>query len=125
MALPRQRPAPDTQVGKSLKTFNSFRAGLSRVGGTLADTDMVLEQPTTGETAFVQVKSKAAQAVLDDYIDRFRRGGTHDRMFFACHSPAGTLSSGDIAGIHIWAGDRLADATVKAGLFDWLTARSR
>ncbi len=26
--LPRQRPTPDPQVGKSLKTFNSFRVGL-------------------------------------------------------------------------------------------------
>ncbi len=37
------------------------RAGwqrISRVGGTQADTDLVLEQPTIGETAFVQVKSR-------------------------------------------------------------------
>ncbi len=102
------------------------RAGwqrISRVGGTQADTDLVLEQPTTGETAFVQVKSKAGQAVLDDYISRFRRG-TYDRLFFICHSPTGTLSVDDAAGVHIWAGDRLADASVKAGLFDWLTERS-
>ena len=103
------------------------RAGwqrISRVGGTQADTDLVLEQPTTGETAFVQVKSKAGQAVLDDYIGRFRRRGTYDRLFFICHSPAGTLSVDDTAGVHIWAGDRLADVAVKAGLFDWLTERS-
>ncbi len=103
------------------------RAGwqrISRVGGIQADTDLVLEQPTTGEIAFVQVKSKAAQSVLDDYIGRFRRSGTYDRMFFICHSPAGTLSVDDTAGVHIWAGDRLADAAVKAGLFDWLTERS-
>ena len=102
------------------------RAGwqrISRVGGTQADTDLVLEQPTTGETAFVQVKSKAGQAVLDDYISRFRRG-TYDRLFFICHSPTGTLSVDDEVGVHIWAGDRLADAAVKAGLFDWLTERS-
>ncbi len=97
---------------------------ISRVGGTQADTDLVLEQPTTGETAFVQVKSKAGQAVLDDYIGRFRRSGTYDRMFFVCHSPAGTLSVDDTAGVHIWAGDRLADASVKAGLFDWLVERA-
>ncbi len=96
---------------------------ISRVGGTQADTDLVLEQPTTGETAFVQVKSKAGQAVLDDYIGRFRRG-TYDRLFFICHSPTGILSVDDAAGVHIWAGDRLADAAVKAGLFDWLTERS-
>ncbi len=97
---------------------------ISRVGGTQADTDLVLEQPTTSETAFVQVKSKAGQAVLDDYIGRFRRSGTYDRMFFICHSPTGTLSINDMAGVHIWVGDRLADASVKAGLFDWLTKRS-
>ena len=48
---------------------------VSRVGGTLADVDLILEQPVTGETAFVQVKSKAGQSVLDDYIGRFRRSG--------------------------------------------------
>jgi len=97
---------------------------ISRVGGTQADTDLVIEQPTTGETAFVQVKSKAAQAVLDDYMGRFRRSGTYDRMFFVCHSPAGILSVDDAAGVHIWVGDRLADMSVKAGLFDWLIERS-
>ncbi len=97
---------------------------ISRVGGTQADTDLVLEQLATGETAFVQVKSKAAQAVLDDYICRFHRSGRFDRMFFVCHSPTGSLSLGDSAGVHLWAGDRLADVSVKAGLFDWLTERS-
>ncbi len=62
--------------------------------------------------------------MLDDYIGRFRRSGKYDRMFFVCHSPAGTLSVDDTASVHIWAGDRLADAAVKAGLFDWLTERS-
>ncbi len=97
---------------------------ISRVGGTQADTDLVLEQPTIGETAFVQVKSTAGQAVLDDYVERFRRIGTYNRMFFVCHSPTGALSVDATAGVHIWAGDRLADAAVKAGLFDWLTERS-
>lgn len=97
---------------------------ISRVGGSQADTDLVLEQPSTGETAFVQVKSKAAQAVLDNYIGRFRRSGTHDRLFFICHSPKGNLSIDDPTGIHIWAGDRLADIVVKSGLFDWLTQKS-
>jgi hypothetical protein len=104
------------------------RAGwqrVSRVGGTQADTDLVLEQPTTGEIAFVQVKSKAGQGVLDDYIGRFRRNERYDRMFFVCHSPKGTLWVEDTAGIHIWVGDALADAAVKAGLFDWLTERSK
>lgn len=92
---------------------------VSRVGETLANVDMILEQPTTGEKAFVQVKSKAGQRVLDDYIDRFRHSGAYDRLFFICHSPRGALRS-DHARHHIWAGERLAEAAVKAGLFDWL-----
>jgi hypothetical protein len=93
---------------------------LSRVGGTQKDVDLVLEQPTTGEKAFVQVKSKAGQAVLDDYVDRFRRSEAYERFFFVCHSPRGTLSTDNDARLHVWAGDRLAEAVVKAGLFDWL-----
>ena len=97
---------------------------ISRVGGTQADVDLVLEQPATGETAFVQVKSRAGQSVLDDYIGRFKRRGGYDRMFFVCHSPKSALSGVDDASVHVWTGDRLADAAVKAGLFDWLIERS-
>ena len=97
---------------------------VSRVGEAQADVDLVLEQPTTGEKAFVQVKSKAGQAVLDDYVDRFRQSGTFQRFFFLCHSPSGTLATDDDARLHVWAGERLADATVRAGLFDWLVERT-
>ena len=96
----------------------------SRVGEDLADVDLILEQPATGERAFVQVKSKAGQAVLNDYVDRFRRSGAYQRFFFVCHSPNGVLSTDDDARLHVWAGDRLVDAAVRAGLFDWLTERT-
>lgn len=96
---------------------------VSRVGETLADVDLILEQPTTGEKAFVQVKSKAGQGVLDDYIGRFRRRGAYDRLFFVCHSPTGALRA-DHARHHVWAGERLAEAAVRAGLFDWLIERT-
>lgn len=97
---------------------------VSRVGETLSDVDLILEQPATGETAFVQVKSKANQAVLDDYADRFRRSEAYDRMFFVCHTPQGPLTAAGTPLIHVWTGDRLADAAVTAGLFDWLVERS-
>lgn len=97
---------------------------ISGVGGRQVDTDLVLEQYATGETAFVQIKSKASQSVLDDYINRYRRNGTYDRMFFACHTPTTKLSANAADGVHIWAGDKLADMTIKTGLFDWLIQRS-
>jgi hypothetical protein len=98
---------------------------VSRVGGEQADTDLVLEQPTTGERAFVQVKSKAGQAVLDDYVGRYWRASGYDRFFFVCHSPKTELATDSDPRLHVWAGERLADATVQAGLFDWLVERSR
>ncbi len=95
---------------------------VSRVGGTQKDVDLVLLQPTTGETAWVQVKSKARQAVLDDYVTRFRENGSHDRFFFVCHSPGGSMRVSD-PDIHLWAGDTLAAAATRAGLFEWLIHR--
>ncbi len=95
----------------------------TRVGGTMADFDLIMEQPTTGERAFVQVKSEATQEVLYDYIDRFRASGC-DRFFFVCHSANGALTLPDEANLHLFEGERLADAAVKNGLFDWLMERS-
>jgi hypothetical protein len=96
----------------------------TRVGGTMADIDLDMELPTTGERAFVQVKSQANQSVLDDYIDRFRAGG-YDRFFFVCHSAQGSLTLPDGADLHLFEGEHLAAAAVKNGLFDWLMERSR
>lgn len=91
---------------------------LSRVGGLQKDLDLELEQPTTQERAFVQIKSQARQAELNRYLARFRRG-SWDRMFFVCHSPRGPLRATK-RGVHVWTGSALAAAAVRAGLFDWI-----
>ena len=96
---------------------------VSRVGGTQKDTDLLLQQPATGERAFVQVKSKANQAVLDDYVEMFRASGVYDRMFFVCHSPSGALTKPDDDGIHMLTGPSLAAMVINAGLLDWLSER--
>lgn len=95
----------------------------TRVGENLSDIDIVMEQPTTGETAFVQVKSKAGQGELEDYLGRFRRSG-YDRFFFVCHSGQGKLTLPDEPRLHLFEGERLAEAAVKNGLYDWLIERS-
>jgi hypothetical protein len=103
------------------------RGGWQRVsvlGGTMPEVDMILEQPTTGERASVQVKSKATQSVLDEHFENFRRSTTSDRTFFVCHSPEGALSAANQPGVHLWTGDVLAGVAVKSGLFDWLMERS-
>ena len=96
---------------------------VSRVGGTQKDTDLVVQQPTTGELAFVQVKSKATQGVLDDYVERFRASGVYDRMFFVCHSPSRALAKPEDEMIHVLAGTSLAGMAINAGLLDWLAER--
>jgi hypothetical protein len=92
------------------------------IGETMADGDILLSHPTTGERAFVQVKSAANQAVLDDYIGRFRQYDCQ-RFFFVCHSPKGGLTWAK-GNIHIWTGADLAAMAAKAGLHDWLIERA-
>lgn len=103
------------------------RSGWQRatpVGEGLADIDILMEQPTTGETAFVQVKSNANQSVVDDYLARFRASG-FDRFFFVCHTARGSLTLPEERGLHLFEGKALAEAAVRNGLFDWLVERSR
>lgn len=96
----------------------------SRVGGFQKDIDLVVQECATGERAFVQVKSRAGAAQLQDYIRRFDSAGTYDRLFFVCHTETDRLDAADRRDLHIWTGSRLADLTVKAGLFDWLIEKS-
>ena len=101
------------------------RGGWQRVsvlGGTMADIDLMIEQPTLGETASVQVKSRASQVVLDEHVAWFVSSG-QSRTFFVCHSPDGALNHKGAAGVHLWTGDHLAEVAVKSGLFEWLMDR--
>ena len=97
---------------------------VSALGGTLKDADSIVEQATTRETALVQVKSAASQAVLDDYIRRFEEAGEFSRLIFACHSPKGTLAAGERDDVLIWARASLAETALRHGLVDWLIARA-
>lgn len=90
----------------------------------MADIDLLIEQPTLGEMASVQVKSRATQAVLEAHLAHFAASGL-PRTFFVCHSPEGALSTGDTPGIHLWTEDHLAEIAIKSGLFDWLLDRVR
>jgi hypothetical protein len=95
---------------------------VSVLGGGQPDVDMILTQPITGETAWVQVKSSASQTVFKDYLARFGKDGSCDRLFFVCHS--GELTSPDPSRVLVWCGERLARATLEAGLLGWVMART-
>jgi len=104
------------------------RAGWQRqsaLGVGEVDSDLLLDQPTTGETAWVQVKSRASQAVLDDYVARFRADGTAHRFYFVCHSPSRALTLPPEPNLHLWSEGELAQRALASGLLDWLIERSR
>ena len=91
---------------------------ISASGGTQKTIDLELVLPTTGETAFVQVKSQTNQAQLDDYIERFD-GRDDGRMFYVYHSANRELQvEGDR--VSIIGPNRLAELVLETGLFDWL-----
>jgi hypothetical protein len=96
----------------------------STLGGIQKDIDLDVYEPLMGTRGLVQVKSRAGQKVLDDYIARFDGTDADAEIFFVCHSPSGTLAAPGRSNVHIWTGDKLAEAAVKAGLFDWLMQRS-
>lgn len=103
------------------------RSGWQRVaelGGIQKDTDLVLQQQATGERAFVQVKSKADQSVLDDYVNRFIDDPGFDRMFFLVHSTKTPLRSDAEKPVHVWDLDEIARQAVAAGLGDWLVQKA-
>jgi len=97
----------------------------SLLGENMPDIDLALDQPLTGERAWVQIKTKTNQAELDGYLDRFRRDGSYDRFFFACHNPAGSLAIEAEPHLHLWTGETLAAIAIEVGLFGWLTDRTR
>ncbi len=97
---------------------------VSDVGGTQKDTDLILEQPATGERAFVQVKSKANMAAFEASRTVYARDGSFHRMFFVCHSPLGAVPDLDDPAIVYWASPRLAELTANTGLTDWVIQRA-
>lgn len=97
---------------------------IAAVGGSgQADSDLILEQPITGERAFVQIKSKATPATLRHYVEKFDTYPGMDRFIFACHTPSARLSPPDDPRLALWLRPELAGRVVSAGLTDWLLAR--
>lgn len=89
------------------------------LGRTQKTVDIELELPTTGERAFVQVKSVANESVFSDYLSQFQTSDSYDRMFFVWHR--GTLSE-DLTyeRVTMIGPTRLAQLILDTGLAQWL-----
>ncbi len=95
---------------------------VSRLGGSAKLIEFELENPVTGERSFAQVKSRATQQTLDDYVARFERNDSYKQMFFVYHSAKTDLVS-ERSDIFVWNAEKVADMTVKTGLTDWVLER--
>ncbi|EMH4738530.1 hypothetical protein V6N79_005533 [Klebsiella pneumoniae] len=89
------------------------------LGRTQKTVDIELELPTTGERAFVQVKSVADPSVFSEYLSLFQTSDSYARMFFVWHR--GTLSEDLRAeGVTMIGPIRLAELILDTGLARWL-----
>lgn len=92
----------------------------SRTGGTQALKDIELELPTTGERAFVQVKSATGQNEFEAYAAK-RQENQFDRMFYVFHT--GSVESLDDR-VSVIDAEALARMVLDAGLTDWVIGKS-
>jgi len=90
---------------------------LGIVGKTQKTLDLDLMLPSTGERAFVQVKSRTTSKELVEYISRLEEHGPYDRMFYVYHS--GTAETDDER-VTILGPEKLAEMVLEAGLVSWL-----
>jgi hypothetical protein len=97
---------------------NSGWRRTGQVGKTQKTVDIELMLPTTGERAFVQIKSSARKQDLNDYLERFKNSDAYDKMFFVWHS--GDVGESDDTNVVLIGPDRLARMVFDAGLTSWL-----
>lgn len=100
-------------------------SGWRRVGvvGRTQDTlDLDLILPSTGERAFVQVKSKTTSAEFQSYVAKLgERADLYARMFYVYHS--GEPSPSDDRRVTLIGPESLAALVVDAGLAGWLVEK--
>lgn len=87
------------------------------IGKTTKTSDIDLILPSTGERAFVQVKSETTSAELAEYVAKLDDHGPYDRMFYVFHS--GEAETDDER-VNVIGPQELAELVVDAGLVNWL-----
>ena len=108
----------DFELLVDLVFANSGWRRVGQVGKTQKTVDIELMSPTTGERAFVQIKSHAARRDLAEYLGRLKDCPAYDRMFFVWHS--GDVGEAEDANVVLVGPDRLARMVLDAGLTSWL-----
>jgi hypothetical protein len=105
----------ETLVDLVFSTSGWRRQGI--VGKTQKTLDLDLALPSTGERAFVQVKSRTTSTELAEYVGKLEDHGPYDRMFYVFHS--GEADTDDDR-ISVIGPEKLAELVADAGLVNWL-----
>lgn len=92
---------------------------VSQVGRTQKTVDLELILPSTAERAFVQVKSQATSAALNDYVARLAEADAYERMFFVWHT-GDIAEESSPAGVILLGPRKLSRMVLDAGLSSWL-----
>ncbi len=91
---------------------------VGELGKTQKTIDLDLVLPTTGERAFVQIKSKTTKKEFESYLKDYKNSEAYDRMFYVCHD--GDIGVCDKEEIVLVGPERLAEMVFDAGLSTWL-----
>lgn len=121
VSLLRMLTWQDFELLVDLVFSNSGWRRVGQLGKTQKTVDIELLLPTTGERAFVQVKSAASKAELTDYLARLRENVLFDKMFFVWHTgEIGEIPEADKANVLLIGPALLARMVFEAGLASWL-----
>jgi hypothetical protein len=113
----------DFEILCDLIFSNSGWRRTSKTGGTQKTIDMELQNPVTGDTAFVQVKTKTTSKEFESYVNK-KRSTNYDRMFYVYHT--GEIKHSDIdVDISVWNLEKVAQQVINNGLVDWVISHSK
>lgn len=108
----------DFELLVDLVFSNSGWRRIGEVGKTQKTVDIELMLPTTGERAFVQIKSTAGKEDVAEYLERLKNSDAYNRMFFVWHS--GDVGEVEDGSVILISPNRLAKMVFDAGLTSWL-----
>jgi hypothetical protein len=94
---------------------------LGAVGNTQKTLDLDMSLPSTGERAFVQIKSRTTSKELAEYVAKIDEAGPFNRMFFVFHSGEAEATDERVTLI---GPERLAELVMDAGLTKWLIEKT-
>ena len=111
----------DFELLVDLVFSNSGWRRVGQLGKTQKTVDIELMLPTTGEQAFVQIKSSASKRELTDYLGRLEESQRYDKMFFVWHTgDVGDATDIDKSNVSLIGPELLARMVFDAGLTSWL-----